>query len=102
MTRNTAITVITGIGLGAAAAIAYLATRTAGPVQLTRYTECRQGTIQPHLVTEADLLTAPARTRHHYPVRVAPALVGVIANGFAPLYAPPDPQIAALPAEEAW
>lgn len=102
MNKNQTIHAIALIGLGAAAAVAWLATRSAGPVQLTQYTECRQGTIQEHLVTAAELLGEPARVRHHYPVRVAPAITNLVSHGFAPLYCPPDPQIAALPAEESW
>lgn len=94
--------VLAVIGLAAAAGIAYLATRSAGPVPLTTYTELRQGTLMEHVVTEAGLITQPVYVPHHYPQRVAPQIAAVIAHGYAPLYQIGDPQAAALPAEQAW
>jgi hypothetical protein len=94
--------VILAAGLGLAGGVAYLATRAAGPVQLTQYTELREGPLQEHLVTAAELGTIPATARHHYPDRVAPGITQLVQKGFAPLYRPCDPQVAARPAERAW
>jgi hypothetical protein len=94
--------VLAGIGLGAAGAVAWIATRAAGPVQMTQYTELREGPLHEHLVTAAELGAVPATARHHYPDRVAPGTSALVQKGFAPLYRPCDPVVAALPAEKAW
>jgi hypothetical protein len=94
--------VVGGTALVIAAGIAYAATRTAGPVPPAKYTELLPGPMFEHIVTEAELLTQPVRTRVHYPARVGPQISKVISQGFAPAYQPPDPQVAALPAEEPW
>lgn len=88
-----------GVLAAAAAGIAYAATRTAGPVPMPKYTELRAGPLAEHLVTEAELLVPPARSRIRYPAAPGPGITSAIAAGFAPLYRPPDPQVAALPAE---
>lgn len=93
---------VAGLGLLVAGGIAYLATRSAGPVQLTPFTELREGPLQQHVVTTDGLLTQPVNVPHHYPARVGPGITRVISQGFAPLWQIPDPQVAALPAEQAW
>lgn len=95
-----------GVALAAAAGVALLATKTAGPVQLTKYTELRTGPLQEHLVSVDELNMSrtflgpiwPMR----YPGQVAAGITTAIVKGFAPLYTPADPQAAALPAEQAW
>jgi len=99
---KTARLVVLGFGLGLAGGVAYLATRAAGPVQLTQYTEQREGPLMEHLVTAAELGMIPATPRHHYPARVAPGISALVEKGFAPLYQTCDPQVAARPAERAW
>ena len=94
--------VLAGIGLLAAGGIAWMATRSVGPVPLTQYTEQRQGPLAEHLVTREELGYVPATSRMHYPARTAPGLTALIAQGFAPLYQLPDPVAASLPAEQAW
>jgi hypothetical protein len=94
--------VAAGVGVLAAAGLAYAATRTAGPVSMPVFTELREGPLMEHLVTREQLGTAPAKARHHYPGQVAPAISAIVSKGFAPLYCLPDPQAAALPAEQAW
>lgn len=81
--------VLAGIGLAAAAGIAYLATRTAGPVQMPAFTE--QAGIGGH-----------GRGCLHYPSSVAPNLAYTLAHGFAPTGEISDPQAMAQPGEEAW
>lgn len=100
--KITGIHVSAGIALLAAGGIALLATRSAGPVPLTQYTELREGPLMEHVVTEAGLLAEPVHVPHRYPQRVAPLVSAVVNHGYAPLYQPPDPQAAALPAEQAW
>jgi hypothetical protein len=94
--------VVTGIGLGIAGIVAYLATRSAGPVQMTQYTEQREGPLMEHLVSREELGLIPAAERMHYPTQVAPGITQCIIKGFAPLYQPPDVQAASLPAEQVW
>lgn len=78
--------VIAGTGLLAAAGVAWLATRTAGPVGMpAAFTEQHDG-----------------RGCLHYPAMVAPNLAYTITHGFAPTGEIPDPQAAAQPAESAW
>jgi hypothetical protein len=92
-----------GLGLSAAAAMAFGATRGVGSVKgMTKFTESRGGGLQEHLVTKEELGLVPAEPQMHYPAQVAPGLNMLITQGFAPLYQIPDPQIAALPAEQAW
>ena len=67
---------------------------------LPPFTELREGPLQQHLVSADGLLTAPARTRCHYPARVAPAISAIIERGWSPLWTPRDEQAAYLPAEE--
>lgn len=55
-----------------------------------------------HLAHASELLTAPVFLPHRYPDRTAPGTTRTMHQGFAPLYRLPDPQIAALPAEEPW
>jgi hypothetical protein len=109
--KQTAVYVLTGIGLGVAGVIAYIGTRSAGPVQLTQFTELREGPLQEHLVSREELGmvrnsasqgSPDLNPRHSYPNRVAPGLTKLISHGFAPLYCVNDPQIMALPAEEPW
>jgi hypothetical protein len=69
---------------------------------MPKYTELRPGPLFEHLVTEAELLSQPVYVPHHYPPRVGPQISNVITYGYSPLYQPPDPQVAALPAEGAW
>lgn len=102
MRQVSTIHAVAGIGLLAAAALAVAATRTTGPVKMPAYTELRTGPLMEHLVTEAGLATAPVMVQHYYPGRVAPSISNIVARGFAPLYQVPDPQAAALPAEQAW
>lgn len=95
--------VLAGAGLAAAAAIAYTATRSAGPVRLPAFTETRAaGPLMEHLVSAEELHTAPVTVQHRYPGRVCPGITALISHGFSPLHAIPDPQVAALPAETAW
>jgi hypothetical protein len=91
-----------GIGLGVAVVLAYLATRSAGPVAMSQFTELREGPLQEHLVTQEELGIIPAKERMHYPPLVAPGLTKAIAQGFAPSFEIPDPQAACLPAEVMW
>lgn len=93
--------VIAVIGLLVAAGLAYAATRTTGPVPLPAFTELRSGPLMEHVISAEELLTEPVYVPHHYPGRVAPHTFKAIRHGFAPLYALPDPQAAALPAEQA-
>lgn len=93
--------VLGGAGLLVAGLVAYLATRSAGPVAMSQYTELRTGPLQEHLVTEAELGAVPAAPRHHYPARVAPQLTRCIHHGFVPQYLPLDPQIRAALAANA-
>jgi hypothetical protein len=100
--KTTTVQVVSAAGLAAAAAIAWIATRSAGPVPMPAYTEQREGPLMEHLVTADELLEGTVFTGPRYPPRVAPAISSVISHGFAPLYQVPDPQAAALPAEEPW
>lgn len=77
--------VLLAAALLAAAGVAYLATRTAGPVQMPAFTEQHDG-----------------RGCLHYPATVAPNLAYTISHGFAPTGEIPDSQAAAQPAEKAW
>lgn len=77
--------VLLGIGLLAAGGIAYLATRTAGPVPMPAFTEMHNG-----------------RGCLHYPPVVAPNLAYAITHGFAPPGVIADPVARAQPAEKAW
>jgi hypothetical protein len=88
-----------GLVLLVAAGVAYLATRSAGPVKMTQYTESRQGPLQEHLVTEEELGGGVPLTPHRYPSRIAPGLDMCLTHGYAPLYQLADPVAAALPAE---
>jgi hypothetical protein len=100
--KITGIHVVSAAGLAVAAGIAWAATRTTGPVPMPAYTEQRPGPLMEHLITAEELLTAPVFTGVRYPPRVAPAITTIISHGFAPLWQIPDPQAAALPAEEPW
>jgi hypothetical protein len=51
--------VFLALGLGAAAGVAWVATRTAGPAPVTKYTELRTGPLMEHLVTAEELLVPP-------------------------------------------
>lgn len=99
MNRRQTLVVLGAAGAGAAAALAYAATRSAGPVPLSEFTELREGPLQEHLVTEEELGLVGAVHPHRYPVKVASGISSVVRRGFGPLYTLPDPQMAALPAE---
>lgn len=102
MSRKTALYVLGGAGLGVAGLLAWTATRGAGPVKMTQFTELRLGPLQEHLITAEQLGSAPAASRMHYPARICPGITGLISNGFAPLWQVSDPQIMALPGEAPW
>ena len=103
MDRLTPAAAIAGVALLGAGVLAYLATRSAGPVPMPAFTEQRGGgPLMEHLITEAELISSPVYVPHHYPPRVAHGISQVVSHGFSPLYQAPDPQVAALPAEEAW
>lgn len=91
--------------VAAAAVLAYTATRAVGPVDaqgpLTEL-EAPAQNFTSHLARAAELLTAPVFTPHRFPDRTCPGTTQTIHQGFAPQYAIPDPQVAALPAEEPW
>lgn len=87
------------VALGVAAGVAYVATRSTGPVKMAQFTESRLGPLQEHLVTLEELGGVQAVHPHRYPSKIAPGLALCITHGFAPLYQLPDPQAAALPAE---
>lgn len=89
-------------GGAAAVGLAYLATRTAGPVKLAQFTELREGPLQEHLVTKEELGLIPAPSKMSYPGQVAQHMSMCVQYGFAPLYQIPDAVAAALPAEAAW
>lgn len=97
--RWCAVVILGGLAAGA---LAYVATREAGPVPLPKFTEQRRGALEEHLVTAEQLGYIPRGGRMHYPVRVGQGLTRVIRHGFrpAPSTASPDPQVMALPAEE--
>ncbi len=99
MTRKQTLTVIAVGGAAVAAVFAYAATRTAGPVPMSRFTEQREGPLQEHLVTLEELGDVAELVPHRYPVKVAPGISTLVRNGFALTWRPGDPQIAALPAE---
>lgn len=90
------------LALAAAAALAWAATRNTGPIPQARYSEDLAGPLMEHMVSEAEQITQPVLTQHRYPRMVAPAISSVIQQGYTPLYQIPDPQVAALPAEQAW
>ena len=94
--------VFAAAGALAALGIAYVATRSAGPVGLTQYTELREGPLQEHLVSAAELAEQPVYVPHSYPSRVGHGVSACISHGFAPLWQAPDPQAAALPSEAMW
>lgn len=85
--------------VAAAAGLAYAATRGIGPIPPAEYSEDLGGPLMEHLVTEAEMLTAPVYLPQRYPVRVGPQISNVIQRGYSPLYQPLDPQVAALPSE---
>jgi hypothetical protein len=92
--------------IGAAGVLAYTATRAVGPVpwkpgKLTELEGPVQN-LQEHLAHAAELLTEPVLTPHRFPARTCPGTTQTIHQGFAPLYALQDPQLAAMPAEEPW
>lgn len=93
--------VFAGAALLAAGAMAYIATRSAGPVRLTQFTEQREGPLMEHLVTLEEInATGRAYLPHRYPAKVAPGLNQLVAVGFAPMWQNPNPVAAALPAEQ--
>jgi hypothetical protein len=97
--------VLGGTLLLVAAGIAMLATKSAGPVQLTKYVELHAGPLQEHLVTVDELNMSRTFTQPHwplhYPGQVAAGVSQAVNLGFAPLWQLPDPQAAALPMEKA-
>lgn len=91
------------VGVIAAGGLFYAATRTTGPVPMPRFTETRSpGPLQEHLITAEELTASPVFVPHAYPSRIAHGISQVVSYGFAPLYGIDDPQVAALPAEQAW
>lgn len=93
--------------IGAAGVLFYTATRSVGPVQSEsthRATEQESPAqdFQDHLAHAGELLTAPVMVPHRYPAQTCPGTTQTMHQGFAPHYAISDPQVAALPAEEAW
>lgn len=85
--RDKTAAVILGIGLLGAGGLAYLASRSVGPIPIKPYTEC----------APADVFRL---NRHSYPSQVAPGLQFALKNG---LHNPiQDSVAAAMPAEEAW
>lgn len=96
--------ILGGTLLVVAAGIAVLATKSAGPVQLTKFVELRSGPLQEHLVTTDELNMSRTFTGAHwpmsYPSTVAGGISQLVQKGFAPLWQPADPQVAALPAEK--
>ncbi len=89
-------------GIGTAALLAYLATRSAGPVPMTKYTELRNNPLMEHLVTREELGLAPAKPRIAYPGKVAPGTAFAVYHGFAPVYYISDRQVMGMPAEQPW
>lgn len=94
--------VAAGMGIAAALALAWLAAHSTGPVPQAKYAEDLAGPLMEHMVTEAEHIVPPVLTPHRYPRMVAPAISAVIQRGYSPLYQIPDPQAAALSAEQAW
>jgi hypothetical protein len=86
------------VALGAAAGLAFLATRSAGPIRIPTFSEDYPGPLMEHLVTLEEY-GPRAPLPHRYPSKVAPGMTQVVAVGFAPMWQLPDPQAAALPAE---
>jgi hypothetical protein len=91
-------------GIGTAGLLVYLASKSAGPIPLTTYTELRNNPLMEHLVTKEELGLAPARPRIAYPTAVAPGLASIIGTygGFAPTYYISDRQAMGMPAEQPW
>src|SRR5215510_2305906 len=93
-----------GFGVGAALVLAYAGTRRIGPVDApVPFTEL-EAPVQnfaSHLahITE---LADPVFTPHRFPDRTCPGITQTIHQGFVVRTAPLDPQLAALPAEQAW
>lgn len=98
--------------LAAAAAAAgwlfYTGTRAAGPVPsvdragpLTEIEAPAQNFVD-HLARAGELLNPPVRVPHRYPPQTCPGITVTMHQGFVPFYRLPDPQLAALPAEQAW
>lgn len=102
MKKISAEHVLAAAGLLAAAGVAVLATRSAGPVKLSQFVELREGPLQEHLVSREELGTSPVLTPHYYPARVGPSITTCIARGFSPAWQSGDPQADALPAEVMW
>lgn len=97
------VSLTVGLGvLAVAGALAYLATKSAGPIPMPKFTESRQGPLMEHIVTKEELGLIPADPRVHFPQRVAPGTAFCVKYGFSPLYQIPDATAAALPAEEMW
>lgn len=97
--------VAVAVAIFAAGGLFYAGTRQAGPVRLVGPLTELEGPsqdFQEHLAHGSELLTEPVMVPHRYPQRTAPGTTETIHQGFAPLYAIPDPQVAALPAESAW
>jgi hypothetical protein len=92
--------------IGALGVLAWTATRSAGPVPdrqgpFTELEAPAQNFVS-HLAHLSEFLVAPVFTPHRFPDRTCPGTTQTIHQGFAPRYALPDPQLAALPAEEPW
>jgi hypothetical protein len=95
----------------AAAAVGWLfytATRAAGPFPpvdragpLTELEAPAQNFVT-HLARAGELLAAPVKVPHRYPDQTCPGITVTMHQGFVPFYRLPDPQLAALPAEQAW
>lgn len=100
--KISAMHVAAALGIAGAVALAWAATHNVGPVPQVKFSEDIRGALQEHLVSSAELTSQPVYVPHRYPVSVVPAISAVISKGFSPLYQTPDPQAAALPAEQAW
>src|SRR5262249_9979305 len=102
--NRAAVYAAAGLGLGAALVLAYAGTRKIGPVDApVPFTEL-EAPVQnfaSHLahITE---LTDPVFTPHRFPDRTCPGITETIHQGFAVHTALLGPQLAALPAEQAW
>jgi hypothetical protein len=106
MTAIKPVHLAVAVALGAAGWLAFTATRNTGPVgdrQQRALTELEAPVqdFREHLAHITELVQ-PVFTAHRFPDRTCPGTNEVIHNGFTARYAPQDPQLAALPAEQAW
>jgi hypothetical protein len=101
----TPATLAVAAAVGAAAVIAWTATRAVGPVDKPNMLTELEGPaqdFQDHIAHPLEMLIEPVFTPHRFPDRTCPGTTQTIHQGFTPRYAIPDPQVAALPAEAAW